>query len=817
MRDIRELLGKEFIVFDGGFGSQLQERGVPAGKNSADINIETPELVTAIHKDYINAGSNVIVTNTFGADRFHITDPEKLKAAVLAAYKNARRAVEESGRDVFVFYDMAPTGKLLKPLGDLDFEEAVDVFREQVLLVRDLVDGFIIETMTDLHEVKAAILAVRENTGKPLACSVTFQDNGKMLTGASPEQAVALMEGLGVDMLGVNCSLGPAELEPVIMRMIKAARIPMFAQPNAGLPKFRDGQTYYDVSADEFSDYILKFAQAGLSGFGGCCGTTPEHIRLSVKKTADLKVNFNPAPEVCRVCGTTTMVEFGNRVVRCGECLNPTGKKKMKLALSEGRLYDIVDEGIAQVEAGADVLDVNVGVPGIDETAVMCELITDLQEVIDVPLQIDSSNPETLEKACRIYNGLPLINSVNGKREVMDAVFPIVKKYGGTVLGLCIDEDGIPPTAEKRFVIAQRIVDEAEKYGISKKRIIIDSLVLTASAQQKEVIETAKCVGLVTDRLGCATCLGLSNVSFGLPNRPLINRTFLVMALYAGLKLPILNPMDRELMGAIDAFEVLNASDENAADYIMRHNADVVPKPGAAAAGAPTDKALANGGAGASSDSDLEGKSPLFRAIVKGQKHQAVDAVKAMDGEDPLSIVSDHLIPALDKVGQDYDKGIIFLPQLMVSAETSKIVFDEIKDKLVSDDGASKGPVIIATVQNDVHDIGKNIVKVVLQSYGFEVIDLRKDVKPEEICDAAVKYNPIGVGLSALMTTTVVSMENTIKMMKDRGIDIPTFCGGAVVTEDVVKKIGGDFYAADAMESVRVCEILQEMRDKGET
>jgi 5-methyltetrahydrofolate--homocysteine methyltransferase len=475
----------------------------------------------------------------------------------------------------------------------------------------------------------------------------------------------------------------------------------------------------------------------------------------------------------------------------------------MKLALAEGRLYDIVDEGIAQVEAGADVLDVNVGVPGIDETAVMCELITNLQEVIDLPLQIDSSNPETLEKACRLYNGLPLINSVNGKKEVMDAVFPIVKKYGGTVIGLCIDEDGIPPTAPQRFEIAQRIINEAAKYGISHKRIVIDSLVLTASAQQKEVIETAKCVGLVTDKLGCPTALGLSNVSFGLPNRPLINRTFLVMALYAGLKLPILNPLDKELMGAIDAFEVLNYSDVNAEDYISRHVNDVVAKPGTAPApGAPAEGQ-------APSDAELEGKSPLFKAIVKGQKHQAVDAVKQMDIA-PLEIVSEHLVPALDKVGRDYDKGVIFLPQLMVSAETSKLVFDEIKDKLVSNDGPSKGCVVIATVQNDVHDIGKNIVKVVLQSYGFDVIDLGKDVPPEVVCDACREHNPIAVGLSALMTTTVVSMEATIKMMHEQGITIPTFCGGAVVTQDVVEKIGGDYYAADAMESVRICEKLSE-------
>ncbi|MBO4242290.1 MAG: dihydropteroate synthase, partial [Clostridiales bacterium] len=529
----------------------------------------------------------------------------------------------------------------------------------------------------------------------------------------------------------------------------------------------------------------------------------PDHIRACVEESSKHRFCYQPKEAKTRVTGTTTCVEIGPRVVRCGERLNPTGKKKMKQALLEGRLNDIVDEGLTQMEAGADVLDVNVGVPGIDEAGTMTELIMMLQEVIDAPLQIDSSDPKVIEKACRLYNGIPLINSVNGKKEVMDAVFPVVKKYGGVVLGLCIDEDGIPPTAEQRFSIAQRIVDEAAKYDIPRSRIIIDSLVLTASAQQKEVIETAKCVGLVTDRLGCGTALGLSNVSFGLPNRPLINRTFLVMALYAGLKMPIMNPLDRELMGAIDAFEVLNAHDLNAEDYISRHVND------AAVTAAAVQTQAAPGGAPAD---EMEG-SPLFKSIVKGQKRNAVDAVKDMADMAPLEIVSEHLIPALDRVGKDYDSGKIFLPQLMVSAETAKLVFDEIKSRLVtSDGGEKKGPVVIATVEADVHDIGKNIVKVVLQSYGFEVIDLGKDVKASVICDAVREYNPIAVGLSALMTTTVVYMENTIKALREMGSDVPVLCGGAVLTQEVTDNIGGDYYGKDAMETVRICEKLNEER-----
>jgi len=805
--NIRDQIGKNYIVFDGGFGSQLQARGVKTGENSAAVNIKDPDLVISIHRDYLDAGSFCITTNTFGADRYHIKEEDgfSLKEVIEAACANARTACDTCGKEAFVFYDMAPTGKLLKPLGDLDFEEAYDVFAEQVKLASATgkIDGFIIETMTDLYEIKAAILAVKENSDLPVIATVTFQENGKMLTGASPVQAVTTLENLGVDMIGVNCSLGPDELMPMIEEMLSVAVKPMLVQPNAGLPKFRDGQTYYDVGPEDFSASIGKLMDKGIAGFGGCCGTTPDHIRACVEESSKHTFCYAPQEAKTRVTGTTTCVEIGPRVVRCGERLNPTGKKKMKQALLEGRLNDIVDEGLTQMEAGADVLDVNVGVPGIDEAATMTELIMMLQEVIDAPLQIDSSDPSVIEKACRLYNGIPLINSVNGKKEVMDAVFPSVKKYGGVVLGLCIDEDGIPPTAEERFAIAQRIVDEAAKYDIPRNRIIIDSLVLTASAQQKEVIETARCVGFVTDRLGCGTALGLSNVSFGLPNRPLINRTFLVMALYAGLKMPIMNPLDRELMGAIDAFEVLNAHDLNAEDYIARHVND---------AAVTTSSSQVQPASGDSSSDDLEGSS-LFKAIVKGQKRNAVDAVKDMKDLAPLEIVSEHLIPALDKVGRDYDSGKIFLPQLMVSAETAKLVFDEIKSRLDSGDSKEKkGPIVIATVEADVHDIGKNIVKVVLQSYGFEVIDLGKDVKASVICDAVREYKPIAVGLSALMTTTVVYMENTIKALREMGSDVPVLCGGAVLTQEVTDNIGGDYYGKDAMETVRICEKLNEER-----
>lgn len=802
--DLRSVIGKKFLISDGGFGSQLTARGVKTGNTT--INITNSEVVTAIHKDYLNSGSITVTMNTFGADRIHLKDAEySLEEVIKAAYDNASRAVKETSKDAAILYDMCSCGRLLKPLGDMDFEEAYDIFKEQVVIADKFVDGFIIETMTDLYETKAAILAVKENSDKPLICSVTYTESGTMLTGASPLAVVTMLENLGVDMLGINCSLGPTELLPIVKTVLSNARLPLLVQPNAGLPKFDGVNTYYDISADEFASVIGEMIDMGISGFGGCCGTTPEFIRKSVEESLKHEFCFKPADAVTRVTGTTGLVEIKDRVVRCGERLNPTGKPKMKAALTEGRLTDLVEEGIKQVEAGADVLDVNVGIPGIDEPKTMTELIGLLQEVIDVPLQIDSSNPEALEKACRLYNGIPLINSVNGKGEVMDAVFPIVKKYGGVVIGLCIDERGILSTAEERFEIARRIVDEASKYGIEKHRIIIDSLVLTASAQQKEVMETAKCVSMVTNELKMNTCLGLSNVSFGLPNRPLINKTFLAMTMYAGLKLPILNPNDKELMGTIDAFEVLNYSDVGAESYISKHADDVVIKPGAS---------LTEGSAKTSSINDagsiFDGKSELYKAIVKGQKKKACDEVKLMSDIKPLDIVSEHLIPALDKVGEDYDKQKIFLPQLMMSAETAKLVFDELKDKITSDStGEKKGPVIIATVEGDVHDIGKNIVKVVLQSYGFEVIDLGKDVKASVICDACEEIKPVALGLSALMTTTVVYMQKTLDEMRNRNISIPTIVGGAVLTSDIADRIGATYYAKDAMDTVRICEKIQ--------
>ncbi|MCQ2533357.1 MAG: homocysteine S-methyltransferase family protein [Clostridia bacterium] len=783
----------------------LQRKGVGAKTNGLMLNIENPQIVIDIHEEYLRAGSTAITTNTFGADRFHVAElSASIEEVIDAAINNAKIARDNINPEAKIYCDIAPTGKLLEPLGDLSFDDAYEAFKEQVIAADKKVDGFIIETFSDLYEMKAAILAVKENSDLPVISSCTFTSSGNMLTGASPLQMVTLLEALDVDMIALNCSLGPKELMPIVEAILDKAVKPLLVQPNAGLPRLDNGVTYYDVTPEEFASYINKMLDKGIAGFGGCCGTTPEHIAEAKKCLEGRKFSYRGLtnPVVTRVTGTLKTIEFTNRVVRCGERLNPTGKPKMKAALREERYDDIVQEGLAQVEAGSDCLDVNVGLPGIDETKVMSYLIKELQSLIGIPLQIDSSDPKALERACRIYNGVPLINSVNGKQEVMDNVFPIVKKYGGVVIGLCIGDDGIPPLAEDRFKIANKIIDEAAKYGIPKNRIIIDSLVLTASAQQKEVMETIKCVKLVTDKLNIPTCLGLSNVSFGLPNRPLINKTFLAMALVNGLKLPILNPLDKELMSTIDAFEVLNAADENANDYIVKHADDVVLKPGAVVT-------VVDGNAQVTDNKSSESKMPpLYEAIVKGQKNNAIKAVAELKDKTPLEIVEEFLIPALDKVGVDYDKGKIFLPQLMMSAETAKVVFDELKPMMVKEEGSKKGPVVIATVEADVHDIGKNIVKVVLESYGFEVIDLGKDVKASIILEAALKYKPIAIGLSALMTTTVVYMQKTIELLKENNVNIPTIVGGAVLTEEVKNQIGGTYYARDAVETVKICESL---------
>lgn len=779
---LQERLKKEILVFDGAMGTQLQEAGLKAGEIPECLNITHPELIQSIHQKYLNAGADFITTNTFGANALKMKDVNySLKEIIEAAIDNAKAAQKNTNRqnNSYIALDIGPIGQLLEPMGTLSFDQAYEIIKEQVLLAKDKVDLVLLETMTDIYEVKAGVLAVKENSDLPVFVTMTYETNQRTLSGCDPVTMVNILEGLNVDALGINCSLGPVELTPIINKVLKTASLPVILQPNAGLPCLVAGKTCYNMDSDTFVAESIKHVKNGVRIIGGCCGTTPEFI-AKLKKVIPAKPVITTPVKATRVSSGSKTVEFGHHVVVCGERLNPTGKKKLKEALKQQRYDELVIEAIKQDQAKAHVLDVNVGLPGIDEVATMKHVIKLLQEVISLPLQIDSSNAQAIEQACRYYNGKPLINSVNGKTETMEAIFPIVKKYGGVVIGLTLDENGIPPKAKDRLEIAKKIIKTAAKYGISKENIIIDCLVLTVSAQQKEVMETIKAVRMVKEELGVHTVLGVSNVSFGLPNRPLLNKTFLTMAMAAGLDLPIINPLDKELMDAIDAFNVLYNYDQDATIYIQNQSNQTVTS-------------IKN-----TTDFTLED------IIIRGLKDEVKTATKKqLETKDGLEIINNILIPALDKVGKQYENNTIFLPQLIQAAETSKIAFGVIKDTF-KETTATKGPVIMATVHGDIHDIGKNIVKVVLESYGYKIIDLGKDVPPETVVDAFYQYHPKAIGLSALMTTTVASMEKTIAMLKKIDNMCPIFVGGAVLTADYAKEINADYYSKDAMDAVEL-------------
>ena len=775
---LRERLNKDLLIFDGGFGSQLQELGMKAGEIPEYYNIEHPKIIIDIHHRYLKAGADFITTNTFGANPLKLEQYKySYQEVILAAIQNAKEA-KKIKPDAYIALDIGPIGKLMEPMGTLTFDEVYQSVKQMVELVKEDIDVVLFETMTDIYELKASILAVKECSDLPVFATMTFETNGRSLSGCDPLTMVNVLEGLKVDALGINCSLGPNEMAPIIENILESTSFPVMIQPNAGLPLLEDGQTVYPMKADEFIEAIVPLVKKGIAIVGGCCGTTPEFIQ-KLKENCPTTVTPREVSSLTRVSSGTTTVEFGKHVVVCGERLNPTGKKKLKTALKEERYDELVVEAIKQEQAGAHVLDVNVGLPGIDEPKVMKHVIKLLQEVIQLPLQIDSSNFQAIEEACRYYNGKPLINSVNGKDETMEAVFPVVKKYGGVVIGLALDENGIPPKAEQRFEIAKKIINKAKEYGIDKKDIIIDCLVLTASAQQKEVMETIKAVSMVKT-LGVHTVLGVSNVSFGLPNRPLLNKTFLAMAMSAGLDLPIINPLDQELMNTIDAFNVLYNYDQDATNYIQKQAQSQVVLP------------------------KQTTSFSLNDVVLHGLKDEVKKATEtALESQDGLTIVNDILIPALDQIGKDYETGKIFLPQLIQSAEASKIAFDVIKQTFKTTK-FSKGPVLIATVHGDIHDIGKNIVKVVLESYGYQVIDLGKDVPSKTILEAYHKHQPKAIGLSALMTTTVVSMEETIHLLKQEENMCPIFVGGAVLTEDIAQDIQADYYTKDAMAAVNL-------------
>lgn len=775
---LRKRLNKDLLIFDGGFGSQLQELGMKAGEIPEYYNIEHPETIIDIHHRYLKAGADFITTNTFGANPLKLEQHKySYQEVILAAIQNAKEA-KKIKPDAYIALDIGPIGKLMEPMGTLTFDEVYQSVKQMVELVKEDIDVVLFETMTDIYELKASILAVKECSDLPIFATMTFETNGRSLSGCDPLTMVNVLEGLKVDALGINCSLGPNEMAPIIESILESTSFPVMIQPNAGLPLLEDGQTVYPMKADEFIDAIVPLVKKGIAIVGGCCGTTPEFIQ-KLKENCPATVTQREVSLLTRVSSGTTTVEFGKHVVVCGERLNPTGKKKLKVALKEERYDELVVEAIKQEQAGAHVLDVNVGLPGIDEPKVMKHVIKLLQEVIQLPLQIDSSNFHAIEEACRYYNGKPLINSVNGKDETMEAVFPVVKKYGGVVIGLALDENGIPPKAEQRFEIAKKIINKAKEYGIDKKDIIIDCLVLTASAQQKEVMETVKAVSMVKT-LGVHTVLGVSNVSFGLPNRPLLNKTFLAMAMSAGLDLPIINPLDQELMNTIDAFNVLYNYDRDATNYIQKQAQSQVVLP------------------------KQTTSFSLNDVVLHGLKDEVKKATEtALKSQDGLAIVNEILIPALDQIGKDYETGKIFLPQLIQSAEASKIAFDVIKQTFKTTK-SSKGTVLIATVHGDIHDIGKNIVKVVLESYGYQVIDLGKDVPAKVVLEAYHKHHPKAIGLSALMTTTVVSMEETITLLKQEENMCPIFVGGAVLTEDIAQDIHADYYTKDAMAAVNL-------------
>lgn len=761
-------------IFDGGFGTELQKIGLKAGDIPEELNITNANAIRSIHEAYYKAGADYITTNTFGCNRYKLFESKySVEEIALAAIKNAR-----INDKVKVMFDIGPLGKLLAPLGQLTFDEAYTAFKEIVDITKDLVDGYILETFADVYEIKAAILAVKENSDKIVFATMTFDETHHTLTGSSPTIVTHLLEGLGVDALGVNCSLGPWELLPIVREMLSVSHTPIIVQANRGLPRIEHGLTIYDLKLTDFTDAYQKMYEMGVSIFGGCCGTDPEFIK-AISYLKGKKVLMDNNPYYTFVTSATNIVKIENVKV-CGERLNPTGKKKLKEALLNGDYDYLIAEGIKQVNAKADLLDLNVGVPKIDEPLTMKNAILKLQEVINLPFQIDSSNKDAIEVGCRYSTGIPLINSVNGEYEVMDRVFPIAKKYGCCVLGLTLDNNGVPKTALERFEIAKRIIDYAwEKYQIRKERIIIDTLCLTASAEQALVKETLTALELVTTKLGVRTALGVSNVSFGLPNRVLLNKTFLTLAMQKGLNMPIINPCEEEMMNAIYAYKVLYAIDVNSEFYIANiTNEPKISKP-------VVDMSL----------------SEIIKLGLKDDVE--LKTISLLEKNDPMNIINDILIPTLNEVGILFDQKKIFLPQLMMSAETCKKAFSVIKDKFPKKE-SNKRPILMATVHGDVHDIGKNIVCVILESYGYSVIDLGKDVATEVIVEAFNKYNPIAIGLSALMTTTVLSMESSIKVLKSIPNMCPIFVGGAVVTRDIATEINADYYSDGPLEFIEI-------------
>ncbi len=758
-------------------GTMLQKHGLKSGELPELWNIEHPEIISDIHRQYLDAGANIITTNTFGVNFLKHTNYEALISSAIDCAKKAVYGYENA----FIAFDVGPLGRFLDPIGDISFDDAVEIFSKNIRVANKCgVDLIVIETMTDSYETKAAVIAAKENCDLPIFVTNVYDENGKMLTGANPEAMIAMLEGLGVTALGINCSLGPDKMLPLIEKFKNSSSLPIIANPNAGLPTVIDGKSIYSMDAELFSDYAVKLSKAGANILGGCCGTEPEYIRKTIEKTKNIPINPITNKEITVVSSYTHSVEFNDAPILIGERINPTGKPKLKQALCDRDINYLLKIGLDQADKGVDILDVNVGLPDIDESAILCQVVSSLQEVCNIPLQLDTSNIVALENSMRIYNGKPLINSVNGDDKSMDAIFPLVKKYGGVVIALTLDNDGIPSTSEKRVEIAKRIVDKAKQYGIDKKDLIFDPLAMTISSNTQSAVVTLQTVEMLT-KMGLKTSLGISNVSFGLPNRAIINSTFLTMAMQLGLSCAIINPMSKELMDAYYSYCALSNIDNSCEDFIkysLQNQNNIRNNP---------------------SHNDYSLSDIVERGLTNYAKEKTL---QALETNSPLELINNEIIPALNNVGDLFEKGKLFLPQLLNSAEAASIAFSIIKDRMPQEE-LNGNSVIIATVKGDIHDIGKNIVKLLLESYGFVVHDLGKNVPKQVILDAVKHYNCKLVALSALMTTTLDAMKETIALLKNYDKNIKVIVGGAVLNEECAKNLGADAYGPDAMSAVK--------------
>lgn len=784
-----EINNDKVLILDGAMGTMLQKRGLKTGEIPELLNFTAPDIIEEIHTEYLVAGADIILTNSFGANRFKAKKIGRSVEEIVVASVNIAKKAIAGRKDKFIALDVAPCGKVLAPAGDLSFEDAVDIFAEIVTAGEKAGADYIhFETFTDLYELKAAIIAAKENSKLPIVATMSFEENGNTFFGATVKSMVITLEALGVVALGVNCSLGPKQLSSIVNELLEFSSVPVFIKPNAGLPIIRGEEIQYDITAEEFASYMKDYALLGVRAVGGCCGTNPEYIKLLKKDLSKIKPKPISFKNFTAICSPSKQVFFGKDIALIGERLNPTGRKTLQAAIREGNIDFILKDAIKQQEQGANLLDVNMGLPDIDEPHMLSKVVKEIQAILDLPLQIDSSNYDALESAARIYNGKPIINSVNAKKESLDKILPIVKKYGCAILGLTLDDSGIPETAEERVAIAEKIINTAKKLGIPSKDILIDCLVMTASAQQKQASETLKAVRLVKEKLKVKTVLGVSNVSFGLPNRPLLNRTMLAMALTQGLDAPIMNPGDIDMSETVAAFRTLTAKDNNSEQYINKFSEQ-----------APKNNKI-----------EQNESLPLPYAITHGLKKEAEEATKSLlEKKKPLDIIENVIIPALNLVGENYENNNIFLPQLIKSAEAAKSSFELLRSVLSKNDSLAitqRKKIVLATVHGDIHDIGKNIVKIIMENYNFDVIDLGKDVPPETVLQAVKTSGTSIVGLSALMTTTVASMKKTIELLRSECPAVKIIVGGAVLSPYLANHVGADCYAKDAMEGVRAAE-----------